>query len=375
MLVIMTVNPLRRKFKMKKLFVCALAVAMVFAFTAPTLAADWNLYGSARMATFSNDVDPQVAGVQSDTDTLWALQGNARFGGTVSAGDVGGGFEYGSGPNLRKLYGTWNFGAGTLLIGQTYTPIAEFYSNQVWGSDEDLLGNGMAYHGRRAMIQLAFGGFKVAFVQPNVQATLMDSTGTAITSGDNDTTLPEIVLAYKFSSDMFSVKPYLGWSSYDFTTGVTSLTQSESVDSLVYGIGGKVNFGPGYFALNVWGGNNAGNFGMYMATDGNAGINATTGSIIDNTTLAYAGVLGFKASDMWAFEAGYGASSSEADIPGAKVEDTSFSYYINASITMAPGVFVVPEFGKYSLDELKVAGVSTKQAETTYFGAKWQINF
>jgi hypothetical protein len=339
------------------------------------MAADWNFYGSARFATFSNDVDPQVAGVESDTDTLWAVQGNSRIGATVSAGDVGGGFEYGSGPNLRKLYGTWNFGAGTLLIGQTYTPIAEFYSNQVWASDEDLLSNGMAYHARRGQIRLTFGGFDLAFVTPVTQASLITTAGTTVTSGDNDTTLPQIVASYKFATDMFSVKPYLGWATYDFTTGVLTANQQESVDSLVYGVGGKVNFGPAYVAANVWGGTNAGNFGMYMATNGNAVVNATNGKVEDNTTLAYAGVVGFKASDMFTIEGGYGASNSEVDVAGVKVEDTSFSYYINCVVNLAPGVFIVPEFGKYSLDEIKTAGVSVKEAETTYFGAKWQINF
>ena len=362
---------------MKKLFVCALAIAMVFALTAPTMAADWAFYGSARFDTFSNDVDPQVAGTESDTDTQWAVAGNSRLGATVSAGDVGGGFEYGTsgGVNLRKLYGTWNFGAGTLLVGQTYTPIANFYSNQVWGADEDLLSNGMAYHARRGQIRLTFGGFDVAFVTPVTQATLRTTALGTIASADNDVTLPQIVMSYKFSTDMFSVKPYLGWATYDFTTGVTSATQSESVDSLVYGVGGKVNFGPAYVAANVWGGNNAGNFGMYMATNGNAVVNAVDGKIVDNTTLAYAGVVGFKASDMFIIEGGYGASKSEVDTMGVKVEDTSFSYYINCTINLAPGVFIVPEFGKYSLDEIKMAGVSTKETETTYFGAKWQINF
>lgn len=384
---------------MKKLFVCALAVAMVFAFTAPTMAADWNFYGSARMATFSNDVDPQKAGKESDTDTDWSLQGNARIGANVSAGDVSGRFEYSSTPGLRILWGEWNFGAGSLGLGQHYTPIAEFYSNQVWGGDEDLLSNGMAYHGRRAQIQLKFGGFQLAFVEPNVSATasrgktIAGSTattagGTPVTTatakyGEVDTTLPAIVAAYKFSTDMFSVKPYLGWQSYDSTTGVITSTQQESVDSLVYGIGGKVNFGPAFFAANIWGGTNAGNFGMAIAdvkdkdNAGFARVDGTTGKIVDNTTLAYALVLGVKASDMFIIEGGYGASNSEVDAytGNAKEEDTSYSYYINCTINLAPGVFVVPEFGKYSLDEVKKGGVATKQDETTYFGAKWQINF
>ncbi len=353
---------------MKKLFVCALAVAMVFAFTAPTMAADWNFYGSARMATFSNDVDTQVAGTPSDTDTQWSLQGNSRFGATVSAGDVGGGFEYGSGPNLRKLYGTWNFGAGTLLVGQTYTPIAEFYSNQVGAGDNDMLFQGMAYHSRRAQITLTFGSFKLAFVEPTPSALAGAAT-------NYDVTLPQIAMSYKFATDMFSVKPYLGYQTFD--SGISAVTtQMESITSLVYGIGGKVNFGPAYVAANIYGGTNANNMGVLSATNGSAVLVGTT--VQDNTTIGYAGLVGFKASDMFTIEGGYGAISGEVDYATLKEEDTAFTYYINCVINLAPGVFVVPEFGIISDDEIKNAGGvagTTKETETTYFGAKWQINF
>lgn len=355
---------------MKKLFVCALALAMVFAFTAPTMAADWNFYGSARFATYSEDVDTRVPGVESDVDTLWATQANSRIGANVSGGDVGGRFEMSSSFGLRLLYGTWNFGAGTLLVGQDYSPIAEFYSNQVWGGDEDLLSNGMAYDGRQGQIKLIFGNFKLAFITPVTSGNI----GGAAPAGDTDTTLPKMALSYKFATDMFSVKPYLGYQTYDQDTGVG--TVQESVTSLVYGLGGKVNFGPAYVAANVWGGTNAGNYGMAIADAGagTAGVNVN-GGIEDATTLAYAGVIGFKASDMFIIEGGYGAAKSELDFAGSKTEDSSFSYYINCTINLAPGVFIVPEFGKYSLDTIDTAGVSTDQTETTYFGAKWQINF
>ncbi len=360
---------------MKKLFAPALALAIVFAFTTPATAADWVFYGSARFATFSNDVDPQVAGVASDTDTQWALQGNSRIGARVSAGDVGGRFEYGSGPNLRHLYGTWNFGAGTLLVGQTDTPLNESYSNQVWDTDDNLHKAGMIYQGRMGQIQLSFGGFDLAFVTPNTQAALLDSGGTVVTSADNDTTLPQIIMAYRFSTDMFNVKPFVGWATYDFTTGVTSAVQQESVDSIVYGVTGKVNFGPAYLAASLFSGSNVGNMGITTLTVSNALINAADGKIIDNDTLAYAGVVGFKANDLFTIEGGYGHVDSEVDVPGAKTEDTAFSYYIQTVITLAPGVSIIPEVGIQSNDEIKSAGVTTKESEATYFGAKWQIDF
>jgi len=64
---------------MNKAIVGILITALILTFAGPSPAAEWTVYGSARMATFSSDVDPQVAGVSSDTDTLWALQGNSRI--------------------------------------------------------------------------------------------------------------------------------------------------------------------------------------------------------------------------------------------------------------------------------------------------------
>jgi len=360
---------------MNKAIVGILITALILTFAGPSPAAEWTVYGSARMATFSSDVDPQVAGVSSDTDTLWALQGNSRIGANVTAGDVGGRFEYGSGPNLRHLYGTWNFGPGIILVGQAYTPLNEFYSNQVYEADNDLNKEGMIFHGRRAQIQVRFSKFELALVEPNTQVTLLNSAGATVTSTDSDAALPQIMMSYHYTSGLFTIDPFLGWATYDFTTGVTSATQQESVDSLVYGFAGKVYLGPAFFGAGLVAGSNVGNMGITTRTLSNTVINAADGKLADNDTLAYAAVLGYKANDIFKFEGGYGYISSEVDVAGVKTEDTGFSYYIQSTVTLAPGVIVVPEVGIVSNDEIKTGGVATKQSETTYLGAKWQINF
>ena len=125
---------------MKKLLI----VLAVLCLAAPTMAAEWNFYGNSRFATFSIDKDMDLPNVDSDTDTLWTQQGNSRIGATVKFNDqIGGRFEYGAGSNINKrhLYGTYNFGVGEVLIGQTYTPTSDyFYSNSVINDDGDLLG-------------------------------------------------------------------------------------------------------------------------------------------------------------------------------------------------------------------------------------------
>ncbi|MCP4722054.1 MAG: hypothetical protein GY860_21555, partial [Desulfobacteraceae bacterium] len=154
---------------MKKLMIMVAAMVML---ASSAYAADWNFYGSARVATFYNSVETISSGVASADNYSQALQGNSRIGATVKVSDeLTGGFEYGTGVNVRKLYGEWNFGAGKLLVGQTYTPLNWFYSDQVGvGGDMDLLAYGGVYSARQAMLQLTFGGLKVALV-PVVQAT------------------------------------------------------------------------------------------------------------------------------------------------------------------------------------------------------------
>jgi len=375
---------------MKKLFLFFVAAALIAAFSVPAVAGDaeWNFYGSARMATFRIDQSKELAGVHTpaddDQDTQWTQQGNSRIGARVSNGDVGGRFEYGTGINLRLLYGTWNFGAGTLLIGQTYTPVNVFISNQVFGSDTDMLNTGGIYDGRRPVIQVAFAGFKVALVEPSTAGATGLITGTpatvaniggvptavpavpaAIVGGEVDTTLPKIELAYTFKTDMFKVGVVGGYNSYD----VEGDAKTYDVDSWVAGLWGAVNFGPAYVKANIYKAQNTGAYGLYEAGDDD--FDFVGNKIKDMDTLGYLAVAGAKLGDAFAVEAGYGKVSHESDVVGEKDDDTS-AYYVQATIGLAPGVFIVPEIGKIDYDKNHA---NAKEGDQLYYGAKWQINF
>ncbi|MCG8567180.1 MAG: hypothetical protein MI747_19060, partial [Desulfobacterales bacterium] len=130
---------------MKKLMLFAAALVLLAGSTAS--AAEWNFYGSARVNTFITDFEnspfqPKGApalGLATGDDTKnyeQGLQGNARIGAKVKVNDsLKGRFEYGAlqgNANIRLLYGEWNFGAGSLLVGQNYTPLLLPYSNQVY---------------------------------------------------------------------------------------------------------------------------------------------------------------------------------------------------------------------------------------------------
>jgi hypothetical protein len=368
---------------MKKTIAIFAAFALVFGFAATTMAADWNFYGSARMTTFSYNLAKEAPSnpmtpAYDDRDTAWALQGNSRIGATVSNGDVGGAFEYGTGVNVRKLYGTWNFGAGELLVGQTYTPITSLLSNQVFNGDNGLLNIGELYAGRQPMIQFSFSGFKVAFISPTVTA------GAGPYVADTDTTLPKIEAAYQFSSDMFFVKPYVGWNSNDV---VTATDQTKGIDSYVAGVAGGVTFGPAQIKANIYMAQNPVSYGATAATAGApadavtvGGIGGTpvwTGTDFEDMDEMGGLILAmFKINDMLGVEGGIAYKAQSLDIPGTKIERKVMAYYAQLPITLADGVFIVPEVGMYDFGDLEVTGLpDTELGSVTYFGAKWQINF
>ena len=355
---------------MKKILVLLAAVAMVASFTLPAMAADWGFYGSARMSTFWDDDDKEVTGALfDDEDLTWGLQGNSRIGARVKAGDIGGRFEYGTGINLRLLYGTWNFGAGTILVGQDYTPINVFYSNQVYAGDTDLLPYGGIYDGRVPQLKLMIKGFQLCQSQPSTGAV----TGIPF-AAENDTTIPEISASYDFAFGPLKVKLLGSYGSYDVAD--TATDREYSVDSYFYGLGLQAGFGPFTIAGNVWGAQNQNSMGMWTAgnTWATPAWNAATNNIDDVDDFGFYLLVNFKVNDMLTLEAGYGYAEHELDQAGGWEDDVA-SWYLQCTINIAKGFFVVPEIGQVDYKDRDIAGVSVDQGDTTYFGAKWQINF
>jgi len=343
---------------MKKLMVLVAAIAMM---ASSAYAADWNFYGSARIQTFY--ANTEVIGSGTDATNLEEnLQGNARIGARVKVSDeLSGRFEYGAAngvANIRLLYGNWNFGAGNLIVGQDYAPLNWFYSNQVFDGDADLLPYGGVYSGRAGQLKLIFGGFKVALVAPSVAGVGVGAT--------TESKIPTIEATYTLALDNVSIDLGLGYNTFKNTVG----TVQNDVDAYVVALGAKGNFGSFYLAGNIYAGENTG-YIMSLDSDGNRGwgdgkaVAGTAGSVLDTDVLGYALVAGYAFNDMFNVEAGYAGANAEVDgMPDDKVA----SYYLNGTVTMAPGVFFVPEIGV-------IDGKETGDIETTYAGIKWQINF
>ena len=196
-------------------------------------ASDWNFYGSSRVETFYTKTDNK--GTPDHNNFSQSLQGNARIGAKVKVSDeLVGRFEYGSGVNLRHLYGEWDFGSGKLLVGHTLSPLNIELSNQVYDTDENLNNYGNVYAGRQPMVQLTFGGFKIASVSPDT-----DSLG--IANATTEVKIPKIEASYQHNFNSGHIIAAAGYNSYELHDSSTSIDYD--VDSYIFGVGGKVNLG------------------------------------------------------------------------------------------------------------------------------------
>ncbi|MBA3009424.1 MAG: autotransporter outer membrane beta-barrel domain-containing protein [Proteobacteria bacterium] len=383
---------------MKKLMV--LAVLLVF-ITGSAYAADWNFYGSARVqTTYTNfkasPFSPSAAalGLALGNETSnyeQKLYGNARIGANVKVSDeLTGQFEYGaqsSTANIRILWGEWNFGAGSLGVGQNYTPLLFPYSNQTYSidtlnkGDHNMSTFGMLYGGRKAQIRLEFGDFQIAAVEPKTLVSLpVGLTAIGRQQPTTEVKFPSIQAKYKFDFDNGHISAAAGYQTFDVLSGASTY----SVDSYILGLGGRIDFGGLYFKGNVWGGQNVGNMADILvnqqlwSTTGNAGSSNFDGDgwglaqwtgtgLNDRDAIAALIVAGYKIREGLYLEAGYGYVQTELDVVNS-VEDDADTYYAQATIFLAPGVFLTPEIGRCDMKQ-------ANQSVVTYYGIKWQINF
>jgi len=369
----------------------ALTLLALLLAPACALAAEWNMYGSARVNLFYWNWDGKVLengyfeytgdGHNDDTDLDFGLQGNSRIGASVKASDaVSGQFEFGtssSNVSTRLLYGDWNYGSGTLRIGQDYTPMSGATSNQVFGADDDLNSVGAVDAARTPQIKLIMGGLQVALIRnQGASTTSFDDADYT----DTDIVIPKIEASYEFATDTISIMPFVGYQTFDVET--TGLGQrSESISSYVVGVHGRMSFGPAYVNFSGHFSQNGADYGLFYQNDHGAFNAQWTGtSVEDSTAYGCALVVGFNATDTLQFEAGVGYINGEVDFNDAgtirTVTDDTMAYYVNAVITLAPGVYVIPEIGMYDFGDLEQTGLANvDEGEFLYYGAKFQIDF
>jgi hypothetical protein len=365
---------------MKKLVILIAAIALV-CFSVPAMAVDWNFYGSARMATYytshNNPGGTDVDGLQ------WNLQGNSRFGAKIKAEAVNARIEMavksdggGGDVSTRRIFATWNFGAGKLKVGKDYTPVDQFISGQVFDGDLGLLGVGAQYGSRKAQLGLEFGGFSISFSELEGDIDQFDD----MTEGESQNWIPRIDASWGMSLDTWNFGIQGGYNTFSIKDaqgpdGAGGLTRERDVDVDSYTLGGNVGFNFGPMSIKAAGsfGQNWGNAGWGIPGNFNQGGYALwePGKSSTKDVDSYQGSLvgGFKLSDMISFEVGGGYRN---DDPDKGRNSTSYSFYGQSVIALAPGVYIIPEAG-YFAEGTETNG--KRDGNLFYIGGKWQIDF
>lgn len=352
---------------MKKIIVAALALALM---AGSAYAAEWNFYGEAMIYTVWTDADT-INGADGDTQFAEGLYDASKIGAEVKVSDeLSGQFEYGTengNATVRLLYGEWNFGSGILTVGKAYSPIHVTYSNQLVageeGQDLGLGGFGDFDQSRVAQVKLTFGGFSIALLNPEDNAWVFPGLSNDDLGGfyDTQTVMPMIAACYKAAFDMGEVQIAGGYNTFE-------INDDEDIAAYTIGFGTQLNFGSfGTFATFVWG-QNMGNLGADNGTQyaGLAMYNGIGTDVDDCESIGATVGVTYAVSDMLTLEAGYGYIHDEMD--DANTTSIAQSYYMQAAITLAPGVTVTPEVGMIDQRE-------TGEDETIYFGACWAIAF
>jgi hypothetical protein len=396
------------------IFVIALVVAIAVDYTITASANEWELYGSVRMATFwtgqdygelyqsnANPSGDDVFGRDGVQNLLWNLQSNSRIGATVKGNKLDGCIEVGVNDDstgggsvtTRRIYGVWSFADGWgLKIGKDYTPITFFLSSQVFDSDNGLEFVGSAYGARYGQIALEGKGFNFAAITSSPMA--LDNLAGTVADTTTESKIPKFEASYQFYfTDAMSVHAFGGWQYYDlfWLNPVSAAGQEENVTAYTLGVGADLNFGPFFVKPQVsyytngavagWLNTNLGlNSSLPQQTPF---INATGNGIVDIKSLMAMLAVGFTPSESVGLETGVGYLKSEsddfrlADGRGMSFKNTYLEYYLQAAITVAEGVYVIPEVGFRDYGHLEGNPAEPNQdlGGLFYTGAKWQIDF
>lgn len=339
---------------MKRFSMALLFSAMALMVATPVLA-DYSLYGSARMATYLMD-GSGAAGSNYDSDLNWELQGNSRIGAKFNTDAIGGRFEYGTGVNVRLLYGTWDFGKGTILVGQDYTPYG-YGSWEVANEDNGFAGLGDTYDGRLPQIRVDMeNGFWFAAIKNNAQELKADDTG----GNDYDFRLPKLAVGYMHDVGYMAYGASLAYQTFDFN--------DESVDSYLAAFNWKTAAGPVALQGNLFYGQNLGDFGLgdyvgdgFATYDDVSDEDATTYGGYVQAAHKFGNVLGV---------AGVGYQVDDRD--DFAEEDEQFGYFVQAQIAVAENFTIVPHYTYYDLMD---SSTGADQGDYYFAGAKWQIDF
>ena len=392
---------------MKKIATSVLVLTMALFLAAPAMA-EFEAYGSARLLTGWYNYDPNIDGVHDDNYLVWGLSDISRFGAKFKTGDLGGRVEFGfrgegNATYSRLLYGTWDFGGGTLLVGQDWTPYT-FWSDQIapkydlggnhmpYDAENGFIGYGCLWDSRQPQVKLKLkNGFYVALIEPekwdeddiNERATLAAIVGAgedptqlqnwvdyAVTDADVDMIAPKICVGYEFKTEGLMLNPGIVYNTFSVESDKADF--DETINAWLVYVNGKAGLAMADLQWSVHYGQNPTDVGLWNREDAaSAGLDAD--GDVENST-SYGGYLQVAFNvDPATITLGYGYVQSKNDEhPLGDDTDAQQSYFVNCKLPIADNFFVVPELSYYDhMDD----PAGEEEADAWYAGLLWRMDF
>lgn len=368
---------------MKKIAVSLLAVSLVVFFAVPAMA-EVTPYGSMRLLTGWHTLDYAASGVDDDSDMYWELSDISRFGAKFKTGDISGHVELGiSGATDgtknnntydRLLYGTWDFGGGSLMVGQNYPPYT-MISAQIapkvrlggnpgdYNAENGFVGYGALWEARKPQVRLTLNnGFYVALLRPE-----SGEPDAAVADGDVDTSIPKLCVGYDYKTEGLSLNGGVAYNTYNYEAG----TFDETVDSYLIYVDGKMPLGMVDLQASIHYGQNLTDFGLWNRED--AAQATVVGNDVEDST-SYGGYVQVAIPvDPAKISLGYAYTQSDRDLAAPNDEaDGQQSYFVNAKIPIADTFFIVPEFTYYDqMDD----DAGQEENDAWFLGLLWRMDF
>ncbi len=353
---------------MKKFGICLVALTLAVLLAAPAMA-ELDPYASMRLSTFWVTHSP--ASGDDDSDLWMEVEDISRFGVKGKTGDLGGHVELGvtgagnSGNAVvtRLFYGTYDFGGGTLKVGQDYSaytlvssqtaPRTVDTSTAVVDGENVMIGYGCLWDSRYPQIEVKMdNGFYVELIRP-----IVGTLGT-----DQDSTLPKTVVGYEAKMENLLLNVGAAYNSYE--------ADEEDVTSYLIYCGGKADAGMANFQWNLHYGQNLTDFGIWNRETAAAAQVDASGNIEDSTSWGGYLQVAFNV-DPATITIGYGYSQSENDELGGDA-DAQQTYFAQCKIPIADTFFIVPEISFY--DGMEDAAGNEEDDEWA-LGMMWRMDF
>jgi hypothetical protein len=178
--------------------------------------------------------------------------------------------------------------------------------------------------------------------------------------------------AYVFRTPMIAIRPVLGYQTYKIEDNAAGT--DKTIDSYLAGLGVSLTLGPAYVKVTGSWLQNAANYGSSSLI---APVARAATLEDDAQSLQGTFVAGFKFSPTFFIEAGVGYTENKVDAaPGVEVKQTGAVYYLQAPITVAKGLTIIPEVGQLARGDIETTGApDVAQGRLTYFVANMRIDF